>query len=108
MLVTDCLVTLGASGAAAQCGACSALESGVVHVSGRHNTPRAMARQQERAFLRLYVPPGRGMTVGMSPVVLRMVMAAHADRTTQVTEVAQHLGLYCTTLYLYVHGYGSL
>jgi hypothetical protein len=44
----------------------------------------------------------------MSPVVLRMVMAARADRTTQVAEVAQHLGLYCTTLYLYVHGYGSL
>jgi hypothetical protein len=36
-----------------------------------------------------------------------MVMAARADRTTQVTEVAQHLGLYCTTLYLYVHGYGD-
>src|SRR5262245_1059765 len=63
MAVIDCLVTLGASGAAAQCGACSTLESGVVHVSGRHDTPRAMARQQERAFLRLYVPPGRGMTV---------------------------------------------
>jgi hypothetical protein len=51
--VTDCLVTLGASDAAAQCGACSALESGVVHVNGRYDTPRAMARQQEP--LRFYL-----------------------------------------------------
>jgi hypothetical protein len=51
--VTDCLVMLGAAGAAAQCGACSVLESGVVHVSGRYDMPRAMARQQET--LRFYL-----------------------------------------------------
>ncbi len=36
-----------------------------------------------------------------------MVMAALADRTTQVTEVAQRLGLDRTTLYLYVNGDGT-
>src|SRR5262245_47619401 len=49
-----------------------------------------------------------GVAVEMTPVVLRMVMAALADRTTQVTEVPQHLGLYRTTLCFYVHGDGSL
>jgi ABC-type Fe3+ transport system permease subunit len=49
-----------------------------------------------------------GVATEMTPVVLRMVMAALADRTTQVTEVAQHLGPHRTTLYLYVHGDGSL
>jgi len=61
MPVTDCLVTLGASGAAAQCGACSTLESGVVHVSRRHDTPRVMARQQET--LRFYLQCGRRVGV---------------------------------------------
>lgn len=35
-------------------------------------------------------------------------MAALADRTTNATEVAQHLGINRTTLYLYVNGDGSL
>src|SRR5262245_15920117 len=56
MPVTDCLVTLGASGAAAQCGACSTLESGVVHVNRRHDTPRAMARQQETLLFIYNIP----------------------------------------------------
>ena len=43
----------------------------------------------------------------MTPAVLRMVMAALAERTTQVTEVAQSLGIDWTTLYLYVNGNGS-
>ena len=44
----------------------------------------------------------------MTPAVLRMVRAALADRTTNATEVAQHLGINRTTLYLYVNGDGSL
>src|SRR5712691_2791677 len=49
---TDCLVMPGASGAVAQCGACSGLESRAVRVSRRHDTLRALARQQET--LRVY------------------------------------------------------
>ena len=43
----------------------------------------------------------------MTPAVLRMALAALADRTTQVTEVAQRLGLDRTTLYLYINGDGT-
>ena len=43
----------------------------------------------------------------MTPTTLRLVRAALADRTTNASEVAAHLGLKRTTLYLYVNGDGS-
>lgn len=43
----------------------------------------------------------------ITSAVLRLVMAALADHTTQVTDVARSLGLDRTTLYLYVHGDGT-
>src|SRR5262249_41623916 len=100
ILVTNCLVRLGASGTAAQCGACSALESGVVHMSRWHDTPRTIARQQERAFLLLYVLPGRGGGYGddaRGPAD----GAGRARRSHHPGHGgAQHLELYRTTLYL--------
>jgi DNA invertase Pin-like site-specific DNA recombinase len=65
---------------------------------------------RERTQAGLAAARGRhgGQPRKMTPAVLRLVMAALADRTTPVTEVAQHLGIHRTTLYLSVHGDGSL
>src|SRR5215471_17641202 len=69
-----------------------------------------LIRERTRAGLAAARARGRrgGRPRKMTPAVLGMVRAALADRTTNVTEVAQHLGLNRTTLYLYVHGDGSL
>jgi DNA invertase Pin-like site-specific DNA recombinase len=69
-----------------------------------------LIRERTQAGLAAARARGRhgGRPRKMTPAVLRMVMAALADRTTQVTEVAQHLGINRTTIYLYVHGDGSL
>jgi len=69
-----------------------------------------LIRERTRAGLAAARARGRhgGRPRKMTPAVLWMVRAALADRTTNVTEVAQHLGLNRTTLYLYVHGDGSL
>jgi DNA invertase Pin-like site-specific DNA recombinase len=67
---------------------------------------------RERTQAGLLAARARGRHGGrprkLTPGVLRLVMAALADRTTPVTEVARHLGINRTTLYLYVHGDGSL
>jgi DNA invertase Pin-like site-specific DNA recombinase len=67
-------------------------------------------RERTRAGLAAARARGRhgGRPRKMTPAVLRMVMAALTDRTANATEVAQHLGLNRTTLYLYVNGDGSL
>jgi DNA invertase Pin-like site-specific DNA recombinase len=69
-----------------------------------------LIRERTRAGLAAARARGRhgGRPRKMTPAVLRMVMAALADRTTNATEVAQHLGINRTTLYLYVNGDGSL
>lgn len=69
-----------------------------------------LIRERTRAGLAAARARGRygGRPRKMTPAVLRLVMVALADRTTTVTEVAQHLGLNRTTLYLYVNGDGSL
>lgn len=68
-----------------------------------------LIRERTRAGLAAARARGRhgGRPRKMTPAALRMVMAALADRTTNVTEVAQHLGINRTTLYLYVNGDGS-
>jgi DNA-binding phage protein len=43
----------------------------------------------------------------MTKAALRMAMAAMANREANATEVAQHLGIARTTLYLYLNGDGS-
>jgi DNA invertase Pin-like site-specific DNA recombinase len=69
-----------------------------------------LIRERTQAGLAAARARGRhgGRPRKMTPTVLRMVMAALADRTTNATEVAQHLGVNRTTLYLYVNGDGSL
>jgi DNA invertase Pin-like site-specific DNA recombinase len=68
-----------------------------------------LIRERTRAGLAAARARGRhgGRPRKMTPAVLRLVMAALADRTTNVTEVAQHLGINRTTLYLYVNGDGA-
>jgi DNA invertase Pin-like site-specific DNA recombinase len=68
-----------------------------------------LIRERTRAGLTAARARGRqgGRPRKMTPAVLRMALAALADRTTQVTEVAQRLGLDRTTLYLYVNGDGT-
>jgi len=69
-----------------------------------------LIRERTQAGLAAARARGRhgGRPRKMTPTVLRMVMAALADRTTNATQVAQHLGVNRTTLYLYVNGDGSL
>ena len=69
-----------------------------------------LIRERTRAGLAAARARGRhgGRPRKMTPAVLRMVMAAMADRTTNASKVAQHLGINRTTLYLYVNGDGSL
>jgi DNA invertase Pin-like site-specific DNA recombinase len=69
-----------------------------------------LIRERTQAGLAAARARGRhgGRPRKMTPAVLRMVMAALADSTTNATEVAQHLGINRTTLYLYVNGDGSL
>ena len=66
-------------------------------------------RERTRAGLAAARARGRhgGRPRKMTPAALRMVMAAMAERTTNATEVAHHLGLNRTTLYLYVNGDGT-
>jgi DNA invertase Pin-like site-specific DNA recombinase len=68
-----------------------------------------LIRERTRAGLTAARARGRqgGRPRKMTPAVLRMALAALADRTTQVTEVAQRLGLDRTTLYLYINGDGT-
>src|SRR5262245_28264896 len=68
-----------------------------------------LVRERTQAGLAAARARGRhgGRPRKMTPAVLRLVMAALADRTTNVTEVAQHLGINRTTLYLYVNGDGA-
>jgi DNA invertase Pin-like site-specific DNA recombinase len=68
-----------------------------------------LIRERTRAGLAAARARGRhgGRPRKMTPAVLRLVMAALADRTTNVTKVAQHLGINRTTLYLYVNGDGA-
>jgi DNA invertase Pin-like site-specific DNA recombinase len=68
-----------------------------------------LIRERTRAGLAAARARGRhgGRPRKMTPALLRMVMAALAEPSTQVTDVAQSLGLDRTTLYLYVHGDGT-
>jgi len=69
-----------------------------------------LIRERTRAGLAAARARGRqgGRPRKMTPAVLRMALAALTDRTIQVTEVAQRLGLDRTTLYLYLNGDGTL
>src|SRR5262245_31618794 len=66
---------------------------------------------RERTRVGLATARARGRRGGrprkMTKAALRMVMAAMADRTTNATNVAQHLGINRTTLYLSVNAHGS-
>jgi DNA invertase Pin-like site-specific DNA recombinase len=68
-----------------------------------------LIRERTRAGLAAARARGRqgGRPRKMTPAVLRMALAALTDRTIQVTEVAQRLGLDRTTLYLYLNGDGT-
>jgi DNA invertase Pin-like site-specific DNA recombinase len=68
-----------------------------------------LIRERTRAGLAAARARGRqgGRPRKMTPAVLRMAQAALTDRTIQVTEVAQRLGLDRTTLYLYLNGDGT-
>src|SRR5499433_3645489 len=69
-----------------------------------------LIRERTRAGLAAARARGRhgGRPRKMTPTTLRIVMAALTERTTNATEIAQHLGMNRTTLYLYVNGDGSL
>ncbi len=68
-----------------------------------------LIRERTQAGLAAARARGRhgGRPRKMTPTTLRIVMAALAERTTNATEVAAHLGVNRTTLYLYVNGDGS-
>jgi DNA invertase Pin-like site-specific DNA recombinase len=68
-----------------------------------------LIRERTRAGLAAARARGRqgGRPRKMTGATLRLVMAALADRTTTVTDVAHSLGLNRTTLYLYVNGDGT-
>ena len=68
-----------------------------------------LIRERTRAGLAAARARGRhgGRPRKMTPIMLRIVMAALADRRTNATDVAAQLGRNRTTLYLYVNGDGS-
>src|SRR5262249_48758585 len=66
---------------------------------------------RERTRVGLAAARARGRRGGrprkMTKATLRLAMAAMTDREANATEVAQHLGIARTTLYLYLNGDGS-